>query len=316
MQIKLRKKTNSKHENDSARMPLAVDEAFETHKLGIRTLKLTLLIYLITAAFQFVIAIASGSIALLADTLHNFADAFTSIPLWIAFVLARRGVTKHFTYGYGKAEDVAGILIVVVILFSAVIAFYEAIHKLMHPASMAHLGWVAAAAIIGFIGNEVVAELRIRVGKKIGSAVLVADGYHARSDGFTSLAVLLGVIGSKFGWAIVDPLVGIGITVVIMFIVKDAITTVFIRLLDGIDPNTIIQIHHVTENLDGVMKVKKVRARWTGHHILSEIQIAVDPKLTVHEVDKLVQTIEAELREKVESLHDITISVRSFHREK
>lgn len=211
--------------------------------------------------------LVSGSVALLADTIHNFADAGTSIPLWIAFSLARRGASRRFTYGYGKTEDVAGVLIVLIIFFSACVAAYEAVMKIIYPQPMTHLWWVAAAAIIGFVGNEAVAVFRIRVGRDIGSAALVADGQHARVDGFTSLSVLLGVVGILLGFPIVDPIVGVGISIAILFIVKDAATAVWLRLIDGIEPEILAEIEHAPTHVTGVEGVDEVRARWVGHKV-------------------------------------------------
>src|SRR5215210_3279821 len=195
-----------------------VDESLESNERGIWALKVSLVGLGLTALFQVIIVWFSGSVALLADTIHNFGDAATSIPLWIAFALARRGVSRRFTYGYGKTEDVAGVVIVMVIFFSACVAAYEAVIKIISPQPITHLWWVAAAALIGFVGNEAVSVFRIRVGKEIGSAALVADGYHSRVDGFTSLSVLLGVVGVAVGVPIVDPIVGVGITIAILFI--------------------------------------------------------------------------------------------------
>src|SRR5262249_34312096 len=149
----------------------------------------------ITALLQLVVVFASGSVALLADTIHNVGDATTAIPLWIAFQLVRRPPTRGFNYGLGRGEVLAGGLIVLIILFSAVVAGYEPIDRLIHPYAIAQLWWVAAAGVVGFLGNEVVAVFRIRVGREIASAALIADGYHARTDGLTSLAVVLGTLG-------------------------------------------------------------------------------------------------------------------------
>lgn len=292
---------------------LSADKAFETHKLGIRTLKLTLCIYLITALFQFSIAMVSGSVALLADTLHNFADAFTSIPLWIAFNLARRGCTKRFNYGFGKVEDLSGILIVFVIFGSAIIAFHQAARELMYPEAMEHLGWVAVAAIIGYGSNELVAKLRINAGKKIGSAVLIADGYHARADAYTSLAVLIGVIGDAFGYPILDPLVGIGITIAILFIVKETTITVWMRLLDGIEPQIINDIAHTAKEIEGVKGVHKIKARWIGHHIHTELTVCVSSRISMHEAQKISDNVNEALRAQVENIGSVTISLSCTH---
>jgi len=288
-----------------------IDETMESNELGIRTLKITLLIFLVTATFQLCIALASGSVALLADSIHNFADASTSIPLWIAFALARRGVSKRFTYGYGKVEDVAGVVIVFIILASACLAAYESIIKIIHPVPMDNLGWVSAAAIIGFMGNEWVALYRIRVGKQIGSAALVADGYHARIDGYTSLAVLLGVAGTWFGYHFIDPLVGIIITITILFIVKDTAKAVWMRLIDGIEPEIISAIEHAPTHIEGVKSVQDIRARWIGHRVHADITIYVDPALSVQAADEISKRVEHALRVHVRLLSSVVVRVRS-----
>jgi cation diffusion facilitator family transporter len=180
-------------------------------------------------------------VALLGDTLHNAADALTAVPLGIAFVVGRRPPTRRYTYGYGRAEDLAGVVIVVIIAASSALAAYEAITRLAHPRSVSNLIAVAVAAVIGFAGNELVARYRIRVGRKIGSAALVADGLHARTDGFTSLAVLLGVGGVALGWDWADPVVGLVITVAILAVLRQAAREIYRRLMDAVDPALVIR---------------------------------------------------------------------------
>ena len=279
-----------------------VDATMESNERGIRALKISFVGLGITALLQLAIVLVSGSVALLADTIHNFADAGTSIPLWIAFSLARRGASRRFTYGYGKTEDVAGVLIVLIIFFSACVAAYEAVMKIIHPQPMTHLWWVAAAAIIGFLGNEAVAVFRIRVGRDIGSAALVADGQHARVDGFTSLSVLLGVVGVLLGFPIVDPIVGVGISIAILFIVKDAATAVWLRLIDGIEPEILAEIEHAPTHVTGVEAVDEVRARWVGHKVYTDVAIKVDPAISVREAHLIVTEVEQALREHVRLL--------------
>ncbi|MFI4983612.1 MAG: cation diffusion facilitator family transporter [Rickettsiales bacterium] len=287
-----------------------VDTAMESHEQGIKALKNTLLILIATALFQTVIVMTSHSVALMADTIHNFADATTSIPLWIAFSLARKGASRRFTYGYGKTEDVAGVFIVFIIFFSACVAAYQAIEKIINPVAMENLGLVSLAAIVGFIGNEVVASYRIRVGKAIGSAALIADGYHARLDGFTSLAVILGVLGAAYGIPIIDPLVGIVITLTILVIVKDTAKAVWIRLIDGIEPEILAQIEHAPTHVKGIIAIHNVRARWIGHRVYADVTIEVDPKLTVKEADVMAQQVEESLRNHVRLLGKAVVQVR------
>lgn len=281
----------------------------ETHERGIWALKISLVGLGLTALMQVVIVYFSGSTALLADTIHNFGDAATSIPLWIAFALVRRGRNRTFTYGYGRAEDVAGVIIVVLIFFSACVAGYESIRKIIDPQPVTHLWWVVAAAVIGFLGNEAVAVFRIRVGKQIGSAALIADGQHSRVDGFTSLAVLFGAIGVALGFPIIDPLIGLLITVTILFIVKDAGVAVFRRLLDGIEPHILAEVEHVPTHVPGVLGVHEVRVRWLGHKVHADLHISVDPDLTVAESHGIVERVHAALRARVPAFGGATIHV-------
>ncbi len=286
-----------------------IDASMESNALGIWALKWSLVGLGITAFLQAIIVVISGSVSLLADTIHNFGDATTSLPLWVAFALAKRGASRRFTYGYGKTEDVAGVLIVLVIFISACIAAYESITRFFHPQEVHYLGWVAAAAIIGFIGNEAVAQFRIRVGKQIGSAALMADGQHARVDGFTSLAVLIGVVGILAGFPILDPLIGIAITIAILFIVKDAARAVWRRLIDGIEPEIVTQLERTPLDVDGVRGVHRVRARWVGHKIEADLHLAVDPELTVRESHAIGERVEEALRAQIRSLGGVVIHV-------
>src|SRR5215203_4351135 len=269
-----------------------VDAALEGSDRGIWALKMSLLGLGATAIFQVVIVVISGSVGLLADTIHNFGDAATSIPLWIAFALIRRGQNRRFTYGYGRAEDIAGVIIVVLIFFSACVAAYESILKIIDPQPVTNLGWVAAAAIIGFLGNEAVAVFRIRVGEQIGSAALIADGQHSRVDGFTSLAVLIGAVGVAVGVPVLDPLIGLLITMAILFIVRDAARAVFGRMLDGIEPSILADVEHAPTHVPGVYDVHEARARWLGHKVHADLHITVDPNLTVAESHALVDRVQ------------------------
>ena len=247
---------------------------------------------------------------MLADTIHNFGDAATSIPLWIAFSLQRRAANRRFTYGYGRAEDLAGVIIVALIFFSACVAGYESVRKLIDPEPVSHLWWVAAAALIGFAGNEAVAVFRIRVGKQIGSAALIADGQHSRVDGFTSLAVLFGAVGVALGVPILDPLIGLAITVAILFIVRDAARAVFRRLLDGIEPEILAEVEHsVRFGVEGVQDVHAVRARWLGHKVHADLHVTVDRRLSVAESHRIVERVEQALRDGVTAFGGATIHV-------
>jgi len=252
------------------------DAAMESSAEGIRALWISLTVLGGTAVLQAAVVAISGSVALLGDTLHNAADALTAVPLGIAFVVGRRPPTRRYTYGYGRAEDLAGIVIVVFIATSSALAAYEAITRLAHPRPVSHLIAVAAAAVIGFTGNELVARYRIWVGRKIGSAALVADGLHARTDGFTSLAVLLGVAGVAIGWDWADPVVGLVITVAILAVLRQAAREIYRRLMDAVDPALVDQVEQTLRATPGVLDVGQVRLRWIGHHLRAECEVIVD----------------------------------------
>lgn len=280
----------------------SVDEALESSTRGIRALKVSLVVLLITGVLQGLVAAASGSVALLADTVHNLSDAFTAVPLGFAFWLSRRPPSRRFTYGFGRAEDLAGVFVVALIAASAVFAGWEAVRRLWHPATIDHLGWVAVAGVIGFVGNEVVAGYRIRVGRSIGSAALVADGRHARTDGLTSLAVVAGAGGVALGWPLADPLVGLVITVLILAVLRGAARDVFTRLLDGVDPELVDRGERALAGTDGVLGVSALRVRWSGHRLQADAVVDVDPTLSVVAAHDVAHRAEANLTRAVPKL--------------
>ena len=264
-----------------------VDAALEASSAGMRALWLSLGILGATAVIQAAVTALSGSVALLGDTLHNAADALTAVPLGIAFIAGRRPPTRRYTYGYGRAEDLAGVAIVVLIAASSALAAYEAVTRLMHPQRVSDLIVVAVAALTGFAGNELVARYRIRVGREIGSAALVADGLHARTDGFTSLAVLIGAGGVAIGWKWADPVVGLAITAAILVVLYQAAREVYRRLMDAVDPALVDQAERTLRATPGVLDVGLVRLRWVGHELWAECEIAVDGDITAsaaHEI--------------------------------
>jgi cation diffusion facilitator family transporter len=256
---------------------LAADQAFADNEAGIRTVWLALAALTITSLVQLGIVFASGSVALLADTAHNIGDGLNSIPLLIAFYLARRVATRRYTYGYGRAEDIAGMFIVLSILVSAGIVFWESLQRLLNPHPLQNIGWVAVAAIVGFLGNEAVAIMQIRVGKRIGSEALVADGLHARTDGLTSLAVLIAAAGSWLGFALVDPIVGLVIGIAILVISWDATKRMWYRLTDAVEPELVGQVDMVLNNLPGVESVERLRLRWVGHQLQGDTRLSLSP---------------------------------------
>lgn len=293
------------HQHDE----LAADRAFLDNREGIRTIWLALAALTITSLLQIAIVAWSGSVALLADTIHNIGDGLNSVPLLIAFYLARRAATRRYTYGFGRAEDVAGIFIVVSIAISAGVVFYESIQKLLNPEPMSNVSWVAAAAVIGFLGNEAVALLQIRTGRRIGSAAMVADGFHARTDGLTSLAVLLAAVGTWLGFPILDPIIGFIIGIAILFITKDAIVTMWYRLMDAIEPEYMDRAEAILSGHPGVEMLGRLRMRWMGHRLQAEVYIAVDPELTTLESHQIAEQLRHQLFHELPNLSEVIVHV-------
>jgi len=272
-----------------------IDSALEASREGMRCLKISFAGLMLTALVQTVIVFYTNSVALLGDTLHNYADALTAVPLAIAFLVGRRLATRAYTYGYGRAEDLAGIVVVVLIAASAFYAGYEAIQRFMNPGEVRHLGVLAGAGIVGFLGNEIVAKYRIRTGRRIGSAALVADGLHARTDGFTSLAVVLSAGGAWLGFPIADPIIGLLITVAILYVLRDAAREVYRRLMDAVDPALVDRTEEIIRATPGVVDVTEVRLRWVGHSLRAEARIAVNTSTSLVEAHELGHRVEHDL---------------------
>ena len=286
-----------------------IDPTIATSDRGIWAIKWSFVILAATAVLQLVVVFISHSVAFLADTIHNIADAGTAIPLWVAFALARRKPTETFTYGYGRVEDLAGFTIVLIILSSALVAGYEAVDRIIHPRPVMQLGWLAAAGVIGFLGNEAVAVFRIRVGREINSAALIADGYHARTDGLTSLAVVLGAFGVWMGYTLADPVIGLAITAAILGIVWQSAKAVLTRMLDGVERPTIGELHHAAQHAMGVINVEAVRARWLGHRLLAEMRLAVDPMLSLADARKVAEDVEEHARGHLPALGGLLVEI-------
>jgi cation diffusion facilitator family transporter len=233
----------------------------------------------------------------------------------MAFALGRRAATRRYTYGFGRAEDLAGLFVVAMIALSAVIAGVEAVRRLINPVPIDHLGWVAAAGLVGFAGNELVALYRIRVGRQIGSAALVADGLHARTDGFTSLAVLFGAGGVAAGFPLADPIIGLVITAAILAVLRTATRDVFRRLMDGVDPNLVDAARTSLDAEPGVRSVRSVRMRWIGHRLHADVELDIDPRTSLEDAHRLAHEAEHTLTHVVPKLSTALVHAYPAHRE-
>lgn len=291
------------HTHDSAE---SIDDALEANKEGIRALKISLAILLATTVLQLVVFLISGSVALLADTIHNFSDSLTAVPLWVAFILGRRAATRRYTYGFGRAEDLAGLFIVAVVAASAIVAAWQSIERLINPQPLRNLWWVLFAGAIGFIGNEIVAVYRIRVGKKIGSAALVADGVHARTDGFTSLAVVVGAIGAMLGFPLADPVLGLIISAAIMVLLWGTVLSIGRRLMDGIEPQLFDRARATLESTPGVSAVSRLQLRWVGHRLQGAAILQVSDR-SISEAELILAEAEHRLAHALPNLDDLVL---------
>lgn len=287
----------------------AVDGALEASDEGVRAVKLSLLGLGVTAVLQLAIYFASGSVALLADTIHNFSDALTAVPLWIAFRLGRRAHDERFTYGYGRAEDLAGLFIVAMIALSAGLAAWEAVGRFVEPQEVEYVWWVAAAGVVGALGNELVARYRISVGRRIGSAALVADGLHARTDSLTSVAVALGAVGVALGFPLADPIVGLGIAGAIVVVLNRAARDIFGRLMDRVDPEIVRRMREVATTVDGVHAVDALRVRWVGNQLRAELEVQCDERATLAAAHAVANAVEHALLHATPRLRAATVHV-------
>jgi cation diffusion facilitator family transporter len=294
------------HSHDAADR---LDPALEGSRRGVRAVWLSFAVLLVTATLQAVVVALSGSVALLGDTLHNVADALTAVPLAAAFVLGRRAATRRFTYGLGRAEDLAGLVVLLLIAASSVAAGWQAVGRLLDPRPMHHVWLVAAAGLVGFAGNEAVARYRIRVGRAIGSAALVADGLHARTDALTSLSVLVAAGGAAAGWSWADPVIGLVITIMIARVLVTAAGQVLGRMLDAVDPALVTEMERTLGATPGVRQVGPVRARWIGHTLHAEAEIRTDETSTLLDAYALAHDAEHRLRHATPILSAVTVHV-------
>jgi cation diffusion facilitator family transporter len=294
------------HSHDAAD---SLDSALEASRRGVRAVRISFVALVLTALLQLGVVLATGSVGLLADTIHNFADALTAIPLFVAFRLSRRAANRRYTYGYRRAEDLAGLFVILMIAASGLIAAVEAVRRLVHPEPVTHLGVLFAAALVGFVGNELVAVYRIREGEAIGSAALMADGVHARTDGFTSLAVAVGAVGLWAGLERADAIVGIAISVAIFAVLRRAAVGVYYRLMDAVDPAVVDRVETTASSAPGVVAIADARVRWLGHRLVADLDVVVPGGLSVRDGHAIAEEVRHRLLHEVRHLDDAHVHV-------
>jgi cation diffusion facilitator family transporter len=292
------------HTHDAAD---AIDDAMEANRAGVRALWISMAILLFTTVLQAVVVAFTSSVALLADTIHNFSDALTAVPLLVAFALSRRVATRRFTYGYGRAEDLAGLFIVLVVALSALVAGWEAVSRFLHPVPIEQPWLLITAGVIGFAGNESVAVYRIRVGRRIGSAALVADGVHARLDGFTSLSVVVGALGVLLGFPLADPIIGLLIAVSILVLLWGTVKSIGARLMDAIELDLVDGAERALRQADGVASILEFRMRWIGHRLVGSATLEV-LAADLAEATRIARHAEARVRTELRNLDTFTVT--------
>jgi cation diffusion facilitator family transporter len=284
-----------------------VDADLYGNREGLRAVQISTAGMFAVAAIQFIIAGIGGSAGLFADALHNLGDVLTTVALWIAFVISSRAANQRYTYGYYRAEDLAGIFIVLVIIASAVAGAVESILKLTSGAVPTQLYLSMAAALVGVAGNELLAQYKISVGKRINSVPLIADGQHSRIDGLTSLAAFVGLIGVALGFPRADPIAGLVITVVILTVVYSTTRSVLQRLLDAVDERVVPSIMEIARAVPGVEGVNDVHARWIGHTLHVIMNIEVDGQLTLLKAHDIAEEVRHRLFHQVKGLSEVII---------
>ncbi len=291
----------------------SIDPVLEGSSEGIRAVKVSLAALGVTAVLQLIVVAFTGSAALLADTIHNFADASTAIPLWIAFSVGRRAASRRYTYGYRRAEDLAGLFVLVMIAGSAAFAGWASIGRLMDPRPVEYAGWVLVAGLLGVAGNEFVARYRVRVGRRIGSEALVADGVHARTDALTSLAVAIGAVAVLAGYPQADAIVGLLISAMILLMLKDTSLAIYRRMMDAVDPRLVDQAEAVIGEVEGVVGIDWLRMRWVGHRLNVEVEITVDSHLEVLPAHRIADEVHHQLMHRVAGVEDVSVHIHPDH---
>ena len=284
-----------------------VDADLYGNREGLRAVQISTAGMLLVSVIQFAIAWIGGSAGLFADALHNFGDVFTTIALWIAFVISNRAANQRYTYGYYRSEDLAGIFIVLIIIASATASAVESVQKLTSGNIPTQIYLSMAAALVGVAGNELLAQYKISVGKRINSVSLIADGHHSRIDGLTSLAAFIGLVGVKLGFPKADPIAGIVITIVIVTVVFSTSRSVLQRLLDAVDPHIVPSIITISTVVPGVEQVTDVRARWVGHTLHVVMTIEVDAELTLSNAHAIAEEVRHQLFHEINGISEVLI---------
>jgi cation diffusion facilitator family transporter len=249
----------------------------------------------IASAVEFAAAFTGHSAGILADALHNAGDVLTTGILLVSFWLGRRPATRRFPAGFGRIEDVATLLIVVVIVVTAGVAGWESIQRFLFPRPLGNVPFALFAAGVGVVANLSVSEYKIRVGRSINSGALEADGIHSRIDALVSAGAAIGVglAAGGVGWA--DPIAGLAITGMILYILAGTVRDLFYRMMEAVDPKVIEEIEEHARSVPGVLGVHDIRARWVGRQMAVVLHVDCDPSLSLKQAHDLAVEVEHEV---------------------
>ena len=279
---------------------------------GIQTLKFSLWVLALTAAVQAIVVWLSGSVALLADTVHNLSDALVAVPLWFAFSISKRKPTSRYPYGFYRIEDLVGLGVLLVIFASGIWTGYESIQRIIHPRMPERIPVGILGGFVGGIGNEIVARCRLKIGNEIRSLALMAEGHHARVDALTSLGVVIGLGLVALGFPLADPVVGLIITAFIFSIVFEIGKDLIPRLVGKTEDHDVDEITAIAGRVDGVKEVGPVKLQWLGHRCFAELCVAVSPLISITEAHKITEEVRHELLHHFSALVDVTIHVDPY----
>jgi cation diffusion facilitator family transporter len=263
----------------------------------------------VTGIVELVLALLSGSVALLGDALHNLSDVSTSLLVFIGFRASKRTPTDRYTYGYERAEDLSGVGIAIVIWASAAFAGIESVRKLVGHGGTSHVGWAIAGAAVGILGNQVVARFKRRIGISINSATLIADAKHSWLDALSSAGALLGLVGVLAGLRWADAVAGILVTGFICHVGWEVSSDIAHRLMDGVDADIVTTAETIAAQVPGVAHAH-ARARWTGRTLRVEIEGWVDGHTRVSDADRIGQNVAAELATHLPGMRSFTWTAR------
>jgi cation diffusion facilitator family transporter len=289
-------------------LPTLADDASERRQanraLGVSAVGLTL-----TGVIELLIAILTGSVGLLGDALHNLSDVSTSALVFLGFQASKKAPTDRYPYGYERAEDLAGVGIAIVIWASAVFAGVESVRKLIDHGHTSHIGIGMIGALLGIIGNQVVARYKLIVGRRINSATLVADAKHSWLDALSSAGALAGLVAVAFGLRWGDPVAGLAVTAFIAHVGWEVTSDVLHRLMDGIDPDILTAAEAAASEVPGVHHVH-AQARWTGRTLRVELEGWVDSRLTVSQADEIGRVVASRVGHALPEARSLTWSAR------